>query len=198
MIIFKNLSKDNPYKIFKHKYDQALAAGQQTIEAISVSSYSKKINQVNSRFVNLKFVNQSEFIFFTNYDSPKSHEFQEHNQISILVYWNTINTQIRMKATIKKTPIEFNKKYFAQRSFKKNALAISSKQSRKVNSYEDVIDNFNKELNSKNLKKCPDFWGGYAFKPFYFEFWEGHNSRVNRRHVFEKKQDLWEDYFIQP
>lgn len=198
MIIFKNLSKENPYKIFKHKYDQALAAGQQTIEAISISSYSKKINQVNSRFVNLKFVNQSEFIFFTNYDSPKSHEFQEHNQISILIYWNTINTQIRMKAIIKKTPIEFNKKYFAQRSFKKNALAISSKQSSKIESYAAIEKNFTHSLKNFNLEKCPDYWGGYSFKPYYFEFWEGHTSRVNKRTVYELKEKKWNKFILQP
>ena len=25
----------------------------------------------------------------------------------------------------------------------------------------------------KNRQKRPDFWGGYSFKPYYFEFWKG-------------------------
>ena len=37
-----------------------------------------------------------------------------------------------MKATIKKTSDEFNQKYFFNREKEKNALAISSKQSKQM------------------------------------------------------------------
>ena len=41
-------------------------------------------------------------LFFFNYSSPKSKDFFEsHNQITALIYWNSINVQIRMKAKIK-------------------------------------------------------------------------------------------------
>ena len=33
----------------------------------------------------------------------KHHAFNSHNQIAALVYWPSINVQIRMKAKIKKT-----------------------------------------------------------------------------------------------
>ena len=55
------------------------------------------------------FVEKEDFIFFSNYESPKAEEFSNHNQISALIYWNTINTQIRMKAFIKKTTKIFKK-----------------------------------------------------------------------------------------
>ena len=102
MIEFNNLVKEIPYLYLKSKYDYALKANQKNIEAISISSYSKKLNEVNARFVNLKFVNDAEFIFFSNYESSKSQDFNDHGQITALIYWNTINTQIRIKATIKK------------------------------------------------------------------------------------------------
>ena len=35
----------------------------------------------------------------------------------------------------------------------------------------------------------PDFWGGYSFIPYYFEFWQGHENRLNKRHVFEQQDD---------
>ena len=71
MIKFSNLSKETPYAKFKQKYNDALEANQKNIEAISISSYSKQLNEVNSRFVNLKFVDSKDFIFFSNYSSPK-------------------------------------------------------------------------------------------------------------------------------
>ena len=88
--------------------------------------------------------------------------------------------------------------YFAKRDIKKNALAISSKQSNKIASYEDVSVNYEKSLQKDNLEQCPEYWGGYSFIPYYFEFWEGHESRLNKRQVFEKKNDEWNQFFLQP
>ena len=113
MIQFDNLSQEIPYLVFKDKYDQSLNAKQKNIEAICISSYSPNNKEVNARFVNLKFVNDKEFIFFSNYNSPKSEEFNSHNQITALIYWNSVNVQIRMKGLIKKTSNEFNQNYFA-------------------------------------------------------------------------------------
>lgn len=198
MIQFKNINQETPYLIFKTKYDEALNAGQKNIEAMSVSSYNNKTNEVDSRYVNLKFIKMDEFIFFSNYNSPKSIAFSSHNQIAALLYWPTINVQIRIKAKIKKTPNKYNQNYFFDRSEDKNALAISSSQSKPIDSYSQVKENYNKSLKADDLKKCPEFWGGYSFIPYYFEFWEGHESRLNRRDVYQIKENKWEHLIIQP
>ena len=142
MIKFTNLNQETPYLSFKKKYDDALNANQKNIEAICFSSYSKKLKEVNARFVNLKFIADKNFIFFSNYNSQKSQDFKEHNQISALVYWNSTNTQIRMKATIERSPKEFNESYFSKRSEQKNALSISSNQSEFIDSYENVKEKY--------------------------------------------------------
>jgi len=198
MIQFNNLNQETPYQLLKEKYDEALNAGQRGIEAISISSYNKEIAEVDSRYVNLKFISNDEFIFFSNYNSPKASSFNSSNQIAALVYWPSINTQIRMKAIIKKTSNEYNQKYFFDRSEEKNALAISSNQSKPIDSYYQVKENYSKSLNNDDLKKCPEFWGGYSFTPYYFEFWEGHESRINKREVFEKIDGVWKKSFLQP
>lgn len=198
MIKFNNLNQELPYLFFKEKYNDALNAGQKYIEAISISSYNKEVNEVDSRYVNLKFIKKDEFIFFTNYCSPKATAFNSHDQIAALIYWDSINVQIRMKANIKKTSKKFNQKYFFARSEEKNALAISSNQSKKIDSYTQVKKNFNKVLNNNDLKKCPEYWGGYTFIPFYFEFWVGHASRINKREVFHMTDGIWKHSFLQP
>lgn len=197
MIQFDNLSEEAPYLVFKNKYDESFDAQQKTIEAISISSYSHENKEVNSRFVNLKLINDKEFIFFSNYESPKSKEFTKHNQISALIYWNSTNTQIRMKASINRTHKDFNQAYFTQRDEKKNALAICSNQSQPINSYDSLIEKYEKSLKSDNLRKCPDYWGGFSFIPYYFEFWEGHNSRLNKREVYKFQNDEWIHSFLQ-
>ena len=157
-----------------------------------------RVSEVDSRYVNLKFISNDEFIFFSNYNSPKASSFNSHNQIAALVYWPSINVQIRMRAKIKKTTDEFNQNYFFDRSEEKNALAISSNQSKPINSYSQVKENYNKSLKNDDLKKCPEFWGGYSFTPYYFEFWEGHESRLNKREVYKKSDDIWKHLILQP
>ena len=198
MIRFKNLNQETPYQLFKEKYDEAFDAGQKSIEAISISSFNKEMNEVDSRYVNLKSITNDEFIFFSNYDSPKASSFNSHNQIAALLYWPSINVQIRMKAKIKKTPNDYNQKYFFDRSEEKNALAISSNQSKPIDSYNQVKVNYNKSLKNDDLKKCPNFWGGYSFVPYYFEFWEGHELRLNKREAYEKSNDSWKHLILQP
>jgi len=198
MIQFNNLNPEIPYQFLQEKYDEALDAGQRGIEAISISSYNKDISEVDSRYVNLKFISNDEFIFFSNYDSPKASSFTSHSQIAALIYWPSINVQIRMKAKIKKTSNEFNQNYFFDRLEEKNALAISSNQSKLIESYGQVKENYNKSLEIDDLKKCPKHWGGYSFIPYYFEFWEGHESRINKREIFVKTNGIWKHAFLQP
>jgi len=199
MIEFKNLhKKEKPYEILKEKYDEAIGAGQPNVEAICISSYSKEKNEVDSRYVNLKFVNDGDFIFFSNYNSPKSKAFNSHNQISALLYWSSTNVQIRMKAKIKKTSKQFNIKYFKQRSYDKNALAISSNQSEMIKSFSDVEIQYKKIKETIDLSKCPEHWGGFSFTPYYFEFWKGHDSRINKRECYIKTNGGWKKNFLQP
>ena len=56
MIKFNNLNQEIPYLLLKSKYEEALNAGQKGIEAISISSFNTKLNEVDSRYVNLKFI----------------------------------------------------------------------------------------------------------------------------------------------
>ena len=197
MIQFDNINEEIPYLVFKDKYEDSLKAKQKNIEAISISSYSTSGNEVNARYVNLKLVSGREFIFFSNYKSPKSQEFNQHNQITALIYWSNTNTQIRMKAYIKQTNREFNKNYFAQRDKKKNALAISSHQSSPIASYEAMQKNYELSLMESDLTECPEYWGGYSFTPYYFEFWEGHESRLNKRETYELNNGKWIHGFLQ-
>ena len=198
MIKFSNLNQEAPFLIFKEKYDEALVSGQKSIEAISISSYNEKTKEVHSRYVNLKFIQNDEFIFFSNYKSPKAFAFNSHNQIAALIYWPNTNIQIRIKARIRKTSSDYNQKYFFDRSEGKNALAISSNQSEPIESYSQVKKNYEQTLGTADLKQCPEYWGGFSFIPYYFEFWEGHQSRLNKRDVYMNNGKDWNHCILQP
>lgn len=198
MVKFRNLNNDEPYLIFEKKFNAALSSGQKNIDAISISSYNKETNEVDSRYVNLKFISNDEFIFFSNYNSPKAHAFNSHDQISALIYWPIINTQIRMKAKIKRTSYKYNQKYFFDRSKEKNALAISSNQSQKIDSFTNVKKKYEESMRNSNLKNCPKYWGGFAFTPYEIEFWQGNKFRLNKRDLYKKDENKWKHLILEP
>ncbi len=199
MIKFIDIKNEKPYTHFQSLYEQALANDQRGVEAISVSSYNQKLNEVEARYVNLKYIFKNEWIFFSNYNSPKAHQFKDHSQVSVLIFWASINTQIRIKALISKTSAEFSDEHFQGRTMEKNALAISSNQSKVIDSFDEVTKNFYRTLDAMTPDTVrPDYWGGFSFIPYYFEFWQGHKNRLNKRHVFEQQDNQWIERLLQP
>ncbi len=193
-IKFKNPSK--PMLCLKEFYDYAVKNGEKFPEACAISS-SDRCNNVDSRFINIKYILDDELIFFSNYKSPKAKQFESCSKISALFFWNTINVQIRIKAKIAKTNSKFSDLHFMDREESKNILAIISDQSKEISSYEDIVDKYN-NFNNTQLIKRPEYWGGYSFKPYYFEFWEGHENRINKREAFILNKSSWENFFLQP
>ena len=202
MINIKEITKsaDQPFQVLKKFYQDALDGGQQSIEAIVISSIGPGNKYSDARFVNLKYITNDGLIFFSNYESEKASHFNEHKNamITAVFYWNVIDVQIRIRGPIEKCKENFSDKHFIKRDKNKNALAISSKQSKIADNYDSIVSNYEYIFNNKNLSIRPKYWGGYIIKPSYFEFWEGNTSRINKRKVFEKTDDKWNNYFLQP
>lgn len=198
LIKFLNINPDTPFSLLYDYYNQAVGSGQKSPEVFVVSSYNSSLNEVDSRCVNLKFIDCNSFIFFSNYLSPKSVQFKSNPRISTLIFWDKINLQIRMKGTIKKTEREFNRKYFAQRSKDKNALAISSNQSSRIDSYQEVLRKYEKTFKNKDLSVCPEHWGGFSFDPYSIEFWKAGKNRLNQRCLYELNNNIWDRYVLEP
>ena len=194
-----NINKSKPYALFSKHLDNALLKKQDAIDAISISSFDRNKNIVDSRYVNLKYIIEDKWVFFSNYKSEKASQFLSHNQIAASFFWPSTNIQIRMRAIIDKIDAEFSDMHFQKRQKKKNALAVSSFQSSRIASYKLVQENYIKTLSDEGLiQERPSYWGGYSFVPFYFEFWEGHESRINKREVFNKINSSWKQLYLQP
>ena len=163
-----------------------------------IGSYNANSKVVSSRYVNIKYIINKDF-YFSNYDSPKAYDFESHEQISCTFLWTKINVQIRILAKIKKASKNHSDKYFAQRDPYKN-LSISSNQSKKISSYDNVLKKYDDTLKDKkiNLLKRPSYWGGYKLSPYQFEFWYGHNKRLNKRIVYNKNINSWKSNILEP
>jgi pyridoxamine 5'-phosphate oxidase len=189
-----------PLREFKRYYDKALNAKESNIDVMALSTIDCEAMKPRSRYVNLKYIKKNKFIFFSNYLSDKGKEISNCNQVSCLFYWNSIYTQIRIEGNITKSSASLSDSHFEKRELKKNALSISSKQSKKIQSFEVVMNQYNEALSSNDLFKRPSYWGGYSITPYYFEFWEGHKNRLNRRKAFSKlkNSNKWSHFLLSP
>ena len=190
--------EDLPYVEFYNLYELAISKKQKYIESSLISTFDINDNQPNSRYVNIKYIKGDEWIFFTNLNSPKVRQIKSCPKISAVFFWEKIGIQIRIKAESFLTSKSFSDIHFNNRSIEKNSLAISSKQSETIDSFKNVIKNYETTLNTKNYMKRPDYWGGISFKPFSFEFWTAGEHRLNKRILYTKNTNKWEQKILQP
>tara|TARA_A100001011_G_scaffold290665_1_gene302143 strand:- start:457 stop:1056 length:600 start_codon:yes stop_codon:yes gene_type:complete len=199
MFDIKSKIQESPYLKFYAFYGEALTKNQSNPEAMVISSYDGSSNQVDSRFVNLKYIIDEEWIFFSNYNSPKAIQFNSHDQISVLFYWNALNLQIRMQSKIMRIKPELSDKHFASRSKEKNLLAIISDQSSEIESYDELVKKYSDYENStQSIINRPSYWGGFSFQPYSFEFWTGQKFRLNFRESYYKENNEWKKRILQP
>tara|TARA_B100002051_G_C16734733_1_gene640522 strand:+ start:268 stop:861 length:594 start_codon:yes stop_codon:yes gene_type:complete len=197
MILFNKNIKSEPQKELIKLYHIATKKNQRNIEAASLSTISSD-NKPHCRFINIKYVNENEFIFFSNYNSSKARDINLNKNIALTFFWNLANIQIRIEGEIKKLDEKRSDIHWLTRSVEKNALAFSSDQSKEIASFKEVKRNYNNVLKNEDLTKRPKYWGGYVVVPHYFEFWEGSDFRLNKRKVFFNENEVWNKKLIQP
>tara|TARA_B100000475_G_C14886816_1_gene268625 strand:- start:110 stop:703 length:594 start_codon:yes stop_codon:yes gene_type:complete len=197
MIDFNTKDMQIPFHKFIKYYNDAAALDQPNIEAACLSTVSNNLKP-HARFINIKYINNNELIFFSNYTSDKANNIKLNKNVALTFYWSLANIQIRIEGTIKKLSSIRSDNHWKNRSKYKNALAISSDQSSLSKSYQEILDNYEYTLENSDLLHRPSFWGGYVIKPSYFEFWTGHKSRINKRKIFKKNGLNWSEYFLQP
>lgn len=184
---------NNPFDLFKDWFDTA----RQTKEILEPNAMTlATVNehyQPSARIVLLKEFNSEGFIFFTNYKSKKGKELIQNPNASILFFWESLYRQIRIEGVVSKITREETELYFNSRPYESRIGAMASEQSSKLSSRE-ILEKKYLELQEVNPENpsCPENWGGFILKPKYFEFWQGRQSRLHDRVVYELNNKNWE------
>lgn len=151
----------------------------------------------SSRIVLLKGIEQGEFIFYTNYLSKKGTEMEQNPFVALNFHWVELERQVRIEGRIRKSDAQTAIQYFQSRPKASQIGAWASAQSTKIESREYLEQQFEQvktQYQDQELLPKPDHWGGYAVKPYYFEFWQGRRSRLHDRLIFEwnEEKNIWE------
>lgn len=142
-----------------------------------------------SRYVLLKGLDESGFVWYTNYNSRKGQNLAVNPFGALTFWWCELQRQVRVEGHVQKVSEEESDQYFACRPRSAQLGAWASSQSEVIASrfaLEQQLKEMEKRFEGVENIPRPPHWGGYRLIPNRLEFWKGRSCRVHDRILFER------------
>jgi len=134
---------NSPFEQFHQWLREAISAEALEVNAMTLSTLHAD-GYPNGRVVLLKELDYG-FVFFSNYQSEKGQELENHPKASLTFFWPELERQVRVMGTVEKISESQSDEYFLSRPKGSQIGAWASPQSHKIRSRE-VLEERLKEM----------------------------------------------------
>jgi pyridoxamine 5'-phosphate oxidase len=179
--------KSEPFALFADWMAKAEAFEPVDPNAMALAT-TDSIGMPNVRMVLLKGADANGFVFYTNGESAKGLELAANPKAALLLYWKSLNRQIRIRGSVAHVSDAEADAYFASRHRTSRIGAWASTQSRPLTSRAKLLADVARETARFGVGEVarPLYWHGYRVTPLEIEFWQSGAFRLHDRVVFRR------------
>lgn len=181
----------NPFRQFQRWYAEA-HENEREPDAMALATAGED-GAPSVRFVLLKAVDESGFVFYTNWRSRKGRELEANRRAALAFRWVLLERQVRVTGIASKLDAASSDAYFATRPRAAQLGAWASAQSEPVDSRADLDEHLEvvtARFAGRDVPR-PPWWGGYRVEPEEFEFWVSRPDRLHDRFQYLKREGGW-------
>lgn len=190
----------DPFKQFEKWFGEALNAEVLEPNAMHLATVNEQ-GRPSARVVLLKGLEQSHFIFYTNYQSKKAKELENNPACSLTFFWPELERQVRVEGEASRVDPGLSDVYFQSRPRASQVGAWASPQSSIIASraiLEQRFQHIEEKFKQETVLPRPHQWGGYKVEAIQIEFWQGGPGRLHDRIQFIKIDSLWKIFRLAP
>ena len=192
------LKNRDPFEIFDSWLEKASRREINNPNAMTLATVGND-GRPSARMVLLKGVETGGFTFYTNLESPKSHQIAENPNAALLFHWKTLNRQIRIEGAVDQVSDAEADAYFATRPRASQLGAWASSQSQPLDGWaalEKRVAMYTAKFHLGPVPR-PAFWSGFRLHAERFEFWKEGNFRLHKRFIFTPSESGTEKWRVQ-